>query len=125
MPTCEDLLMGAFRLSLCACAFALLATAPSEAGSYDGQWTVQLSTEQGACALQYQGTLKVADGRIQDSGMFIQTAGTVDPSGRVSIRIMRGAELLAAGGKLQGQAGSGQWNLPSKQCSGRWQAARV
>jgi hypothetical protein len=117
--------MGALRLSLFACAFAFVTTASSEAGNYDGQWTVQLSTEQGTCGLKYQGTLSVAGGRIQDAGMFIQTAGTVDPSGHVSIRITRGADLLAAGGKLQGQAGGGQWNLPSQQCSGRWQAARV
>ena len=117
--------MGAFRLSLCACTFALLTTLPTEAGNYDGQWSVQLSTDQGGCALNYQGTLSVAGGRIQDSGLFVQAAGTVDPSGRVSIRITRGADALAAAGKLQGEAGGGQWHLPSQQCSGRWRAARA
>jgi hypothetical protein len=118
-------MMGALRLSLCACAFAFVTTVSSQAGNYDGQWSVQLSTEQGSCGLQYQGTLSVAGGRIQDAGVFIQTAGTVDPSGHVSIRITRGADSLAAGGKLQGQAGGGKWNLSTQQCSGRWQATRV
>jgi hypothetical protein len=118
-------MMGAYRLSVCAFALAICAAAPSEASNYDGQWSVQLTTEQGTCGLTYQGTLSVAGGRIQDAGIFMQTAGTVDPAGRVSIRITRGTDRLAAGGTLQGQAGGGQWNLPSQQCSGRWRAARV
>jgi hypothetical protein len=117
--------MGAFRLSMCASVLAICAAAPSEASNYDGQWSVQLTTEQGTCGLSYQGTLNVAGGRIQDSGMFMQTAGSVDQSGRVLIQIVRGSDRLAAGGQLQGHAGSGKWNLPSQQCSGHWQAARV
>jgi hypothetical protein len=117
--------MGAIRLSMCACVLAIAATAPSEASNFDGQWSVQLTTEQGACGLNYQGTLSVLGGRIQDAGIFMQTAGTVDQSGRVSIRITRGEDRLAAGGMLQGRAGSGQWKLPSQQCSGHWHAARV
>jgi hypothetical protein len=117
--------MGAFRLSVCACVLAFCATAPTEASNYDGQWSVQLTTERGACGLSYQGMLSVSGGRIQEANMFMQTAGTVDQSGRVSIHITRGADRLAAGGKLEGRAGGGQWSLPSQQCSGRWNAARV
>jgi hypothetical protein len=117
--------MGAYRLSMCACVLTLLTAAPTEASNYDGQWSVQLTTETGACGLSYQGTLSVSGGRIQDAGIFMQTAGTVDQGGRVNIHITRGADRLAAGGLLQGHAGGGQWNLPSQQCSGHWRAARV
>src|SRR3954447_10062868 len=74
--------MGAKRLSFCACAVALLSFVPAEAGNYDGQWTVELSTQQGQCALSYRGTINVAGGRINEGGMFVQAAGLVEPSGK-------------------------------------------
>jgi hypothetical protein len=116
--------MGAKRLSLFACAFASLSLLPVQAGNYDGKWSVELSTEQGQCGLNYKGMLNVADGRIADAGMFIKTSGAVDPTGRVAIQITRGSDSLSAGGVLKGSTGDGKWNSSSQQCSGRWRAAR-
>ena len=93
--------------------------------NYDGPWSVELSTEQGQCGLNYKGQLNVAGGRIAESGMFVQTSGAVDPSGRVAISMTRGSDRLAAGGRLQGASGGGQWHSPTQQCSGRWRAARL
>ncbi len=117
--------MGVRRLGIFASMIALLSLTPAQAGNYDGPWSVELSTEQGQCGLNYKGRLTVAGGRIAESGLFIQTSGAVDPSGRVAIRMTHGSDQLAAGGRLQGASGGGQWHSPTQQCSGRWRAARL
>ena len=117
--------MSARRLSIFACAVALLSFVPAEAGNYDGAWSVELSTEQGQCGLNYKGMVNVYGGRISESGLFMQTSGAVDAAGRVALRITHGSDQLAAGGVLRGTLGVGQWSSPTQQCSGRWHAARV
>ena len=117
--------MGARSLVIFGSTIALLSLTPAQAGNYDGSWSVELSTEQGQCGLNYKGQLNVAGGRIAESGLFVQTSGAVDPSGRVAIRMTRGADQLAAGGTLKGASGGGQWHSPTQQCSGRWRAARL
>jgi len=117
--------MGARSLGIFASTIALLSLTPAQAGNYDGPWSVELSTEQGQCGLNYKGQLNVAGGRIAESGMFVQTSGAVDPSGRVAISMTHGSDRLAAGGTLKGASGGGQWHSPTQQCSGRWRAARL
>lgn len=121
--TGED--MGARSLAIFASTIAVLSITPLQAGNYDGPWSVELSTEQGQCGLNYKGQVNVSGGHIAESGLFVQTSGAVDPSGRVAIRMIHGSDQLAAGGRLQGASGGGQWHSPTQQCSGRWRAARL
>jgi hypothetical protein len=121
--TGED--MGARSLAISASTIALLSLSPAQAGNYDGPWSVELSTEQGECGLNYKGQLTVAGGRIAEGGLFVQTSGAVDASSRVAIRMTHGSDRLAAGGVLKGASGGGQWHSPTQQCSGRWRAARL
>ncbi len=117
--------MGARSLAIFASTIAVLSITPLQAGNYDGPWSVELSTEQGQCGLNYKGQVNVSGGHIAESGLFVQTSGAVDPSGRVAIRMIHGSDQLAAGGRLQGASGGGQWHSPTQQCSGRWRAARL
>ena len=117
--------MGARSLAIFASTIAFLSLTPVQAGNYDGPWSVELSTEQGQCGLNYKGQLNVSGGRIAESGLFVQTSGAVDPSGHVAIRMTHGSDRLAAGGLLKGASGGGQWHSPTQQCSGRWRAARL
>ena len=117
--------MRSRSLAILASAVAALSLSPAQAGNYDGPWSVELSTEQGQCGLNYKGQLNVAGGRIAESGLFVQASGAVDPSGRVAIQMTRGSDQLAAGGVLNGASGGGRWHSPTQQCSGRWRAARL
>ena len=117
--------MGARSLAFFASTIALLSLTSVQAGNYDGPWSVELSTEEGQCGLNFKGQLTVSGGHIAESGLFVQASGAVDPSGRVAIRMTHGSDRLAAGGVLKGASGGGQWHSPTKQCSGRWRAARL
>jgi hypothetical protein len=93
------------------------------AGSYDGKWSVSVVTEQGACDA-YRWDLGIAGNRIDERGLLAQASGHVDPRGAVSVTFTRGSDQLAATGVLSGLDGSGRWNLPNRQCSGRWKAEK-
>jgi hypothetical protein len=104
---------------------AVSALSPAEAaGSYDGQWAVQLVTEKGNCDRSLSWDVGVAANRIADGGMFVQTTGAVDPHGRVTLTVTQGSDRVSASGKLAGSAGGGAWTSPTRACSGRWRAAK-
>jgi hypothetical protein len=101
-----------------------VASTAQAAGSFDGRWSVQLVTERGNCNPTYNWSVAVADGRIVDGGMFVQTAGDIDGRGRVRLQITHGNDVVAAFGKVAGEAGRGAWRSPTLQCSGAWTAQR-
>jgi hypothetical protein len=92
--------------------------------AYDGRWSVMVITEQGACDRASRLSLGISNGRIEVADAMAAAAGTVDARGRVAVRVMQGADVLAASGSLGAGAGSGKWRAPSKQCAGRWVAER-
>ena len=92
--------------------------------AYDGRWSVMVITEQGACDRASRLSLGISNGRIEVADAMATAAGTVDARGRVAVRVMQGADVLAASGSLGAGAGSGKWRAPSKQCAGRWVAER-
>jgi hypothetical protein len=110
----------------CACALASIsATLPASAGApYDGKWAVALVTERGACDQAISWSVAVTDSRIQDSGMFVQSAGYVDGRGRVTLQLTHGSDVVAAAGSISGTVATGTWQSPTKQCSGHWRAVR-
>jgi len=83
-------------------------------------------TEQGACDRASRLSLGISNGRIEMADAMAAAAGTVDTRGRVAVRVMQGADVLAASGSLGASSGSGsgKWRAPSKQCAGRWEAER-
>jgi hypothetical protein len=100
------------------------AASASAAGSFDGQWSVQLTTQHGDCDPSYSWSVAVTDGRISDAGMFMQAAGAIDRRGRVQIRIIHGSDVVAASGRVSGEFARGAWLSPTRQCSGAWSAQR-
>ena len=92
--------------------------------AFDGRWSVMVITEQGACDRASRLSLGIRDGRIEMADAMAAAAGTVDKRGRVAVRVMSGADVLAASGSLGAGSGSGKWRAPSKQCAGRWEAER-
>jgi hypothetical protein len=98
---------------------------PARAGNFDGSWSVELSTENGQCGLNYKGQISVSNGRINEDGLFVQAAGLVDRAGKVTLRVSRGSDWLSASGALTAQNGSGRWAAHAQPCSGRWRATRL
>ena len=90
----------------------------------DGRWSVMVITEQGVCDRASRLSLGIRDGRIEMADAMATASGRVDPRGRVAVRVMNGADVLAAYGSLGTGTGSGTWRAPSKQCAGRWVAER-
>ena len=97
---------------------------PASPNAYDGRWSVMVITEQGACDRASRLSLGISNGRIEMADAMAAAAGTVDKRGRVAVRVMQGADVLAASGSLGAGSGSGKWRAPSKQCAGRWVAER-
>ena len=92
--------------------------------AFVGRWSVMVITEQGACDRASRLSLGISNGRIEMADAMAAAAGTVDKRGRVAVRVMQGADVLAASGSLGAGSGSGKWRAPSKQCAGRWVAER-
>jgi hypothetical protein len=117
--------MRFFKLLAGIAALASVSAAlPAVAGTnYDGNWSVALQTERGTCQAA-SWSLAVSGGRIEDSGLFVQSAGYIDGRGHVVLRVTHGSDTLAANGRVEGARASGTWQSPTQQCSGRWFATR-
>lgn len=102
---------------------AAVQTLPALASTYDGKWSVSVVTEKGSCDA-YRWDLGIAGGRINERGLIAQANGRVDQRGVVNVTFTRGSDQLAATGTLTDGDGSGRWDLPSRQCSGRWKAEK-
>jgi hypothetical protein len=112
------------KLALSAVTFVLAASSASAAGVYDGRWSVQLVTQRGTCVASYSWSVAVTDSRIDDRGMFLQSAGEIDPRGRVVLHITHGADVVAASGKVVGAVATGAWRSSTSRCAGEWSAQR-
>ena len=118
-------------LSLTAAALSCLAMAsvaqadtkrPASPNAYDGRWSVMVITEQGACDRASRLSLGISNGRIEMADAMAAAAGTVDKRGRVAVRVMQGADVLAASGSLGAGSGSGKWRAPSNARGAGWRS---
>jgi hypothetical protein len=99
-------------------------TAAYASASFDGTWSVKLTTQKGHCDATYSWSVAVNDGRFVNGGSFMQAAGSIDPRGRVHLELTDGSDMLAAAGAVRGEVGHGTWLSPTMQCSGAWRAVR-
>ncbi len=108
---------------------AALVSAPTgaHAAVQDGNWSVLIITESGACDAAYRYPVTIANGRINYAGnVAIDLTGTVSPSGAVKVNIRMGEKGANGTGRLSGSAGSGTWQgaAANNTCAGRWEAER-
>jgi hypothetical protein len=119
------------HLAIATVAAALLALPglppPAQAAEFDGNWTVVVTTEQGACEASYKYDVTVAHGDIiYPSYTALSLYGKVSPQGGVSVLIKRFDDTAGGNGHLTAQSGSGTWRGDGKSgtCAGRWVAHR-
>lgn len=105
-----------------ACIVSALGT-PAAAASFDGSWTVSISTKKGSCD---SGSIpvQVSEGRIQSSHPSVALSGRVAQGGSISVTVGGGVKKANGSGRLTGSSGSGTWSGGGGVCSGTWVAQR-
>lgn len=107
-------------------ASALPASAPAFAATnFDGQWSVLIVTQKGACDRAYRYPIKIDNGSVGYAGSASFTvSGKVGPNGTVIVTVARGSQSANGQGRLSATDGSGQWVAGTGDCSGTWTAER-
>jgi hypothetical protein len=102
------------------------AGAEAQTRTFDGVWSVEIVTDQGACDRAYRYSIQIENGRARYGGQgAFEVAGQVQANGAVSASIARGEDRATVTGRLQGAAGTGTWSTSgSRVCSGRWNAEK-
>jgi hypothetical protein len=114
-----------------AAALAAAVAVPSDAAprraprvaSFDGEWSVAISTSMGNCN-SYRAALRIVGGRVYPAGGDFNAAGYVNPSGGISVSVSSGAGSAYGSGRLRGSQGAGRWRTRSGECAGTWYASR-
>jgi hypothetical protein len=104
-------------------------TLPPNAGArtaFDGDWSVLISTGNGACAPSYRFGVQILQGAIiyQNAGVSLQ--GRVTPKGAVRVTVQSSGQSASGRGHLSITRGGGAWKGQgtSGTCSGTWVAQR-
>ncbi|MCC6779320.1 MAG: hypothetical protein IT537_22295 [Hyphomicrobiales bacterium] len=101
--------------------------APAAAASFDGPWSVVISTRSGACDQSYRFGVMIRGGQItyQGSGA-VSASGRVSKSGSVVVHVSSGSQTASGSGRLGNGRGGGTWRGRGNQgaCSGTWSASQ-
>jgi hypothetical protein len=129
-PTKVAAISHSIRAVTLATVFAatIFATAPSaNAESFDGQWSLLVTTRSGPCDQSYRYSVMVRGGLVSYTGSgSVNASGRVSPSGQVSVSVSTRAESAHGSGRLSGGRGAGTWRgqSPTGTCSGVWSAVQ-
>lgn len=124
--------MAAYRMWILTLAGAVVfASAPANAASFDGSWTLVAQTTDGHCGYSTF-DITIRSGQVQYPGGVLMgfpasLGGTVAGSGQTRLNLVAGPRAASGTGKLGRAQGSGRWagTGPSGTCSGIWSATRV
>ena len=91
--------------------------------AFDGDWSVAINTQSGACEPSYRFAVEIIDGHVVYEG---QPAGRVSPNGGVWVNISSRGQEAAGQGRLSRNHGTGVWRGygSAGTCAGTWQAGR-
>jgi hypothetical protein len=99
----------------------------ASSASFDGRWSVVISTRSGPCDPQYRFGVRISNGNITyEGGGAANARGRVSPSGAVTVSVSSGPQAANGQGRLSRDYGTGTWRGqgPGGVCSGAWQAWR-
>ena len=93
---------------------------------FNGRWSVEVVTEQGACDRAYRYPVAIENGRIRYAGTEgFNVVGTVNARGVVRTSIASSQLRADVTGRLAGSTGTGTWTIAGgRNCSGYWRAER-
>jgi len=91
--------------------------------AFDGDWSVAIITQSGACEPSYRFGVEIIDGNVVYEG---NPAGQVSRNGGVWVNISQGGQQATGQGRLSRNYGSGVWRGygSAGACAGSWQAER-
>ena len=94
-------------------------------GGYDGNWSVEIVTQRGACSTGVRFGVDIRNGVFYSNGSF-DISGSVSGNGATRVRVSSGGQSASASGRLSGNSGRGTWRGVSSDgpCSGSWTASR-
>lgn len=102
-------------------AVVLSPQAQAQANRFDGNWSVEVVTEQGACDRAYRYPVIVQNGRARYGGPeSFNVNGQVRPNGAVSASISRGQDRANVTGQLSGLEPTRSWSCSTRPISGAW-----
>jgi hypothetical protein len=114
-------------LSAAAVAGCMLAPpALAQTNRFDGNWSVEVVTQQGACDRAYRYAVIIQNGQARYGGPEqFNVSGRVQSNGTVSASISRGQDRANVRGRLSGNSGTGTWSTSGgRVCSGNWNAEK-
>ena len=101
--------------------------ASGAARTFDGRWSVVISTRSGSCEPQYRFGVRIMNGDITyEGGGAANAHGRVSPNGGVTVSVSSGTQAANGQGRLSRDYGMGTWRGQGTggACSGAWQAWR-
>ena len=109
-----------------AAASLLAPQAQAQTKRFDGTWSVEVITEQGACDRAYRYSVIIQNGRARYGGPeSFNVSGQVQQNGTVAASISRGQDSANVRGRLSGSTGTGTWSTSGgRTCSGNWNAEK-
>ena len=121
--------MTSYVIRIAAVAFIALGALPNTASAqrgFDGQWSVLIVTESGTCDRAYRYGVTIRSGNVSYNGGAVSLSGRVAANGSVQVRVLIGSAFANGTGRLNRNAGSGNWSGQSSggRCSGYWTAER-
>jgi hypothetical protein len=95
--------------------------------SFDGAWSVAITTDKGDCEPTRQLSISIQDGSVQHVGdSTLSIHGQVHGNGQVRVHLTNGDRSANGFGQLSSSSGTGMWrgHGMANSCVGHWSAMR-
>jgi hypothetical protein len=116
-----------FCIGVACVAVAGPAAARSARDAFDGDWSVVITTQSGACDPSFRYGLRISNGQVLNNGSSnVDVQGRVTPKGMVRVDVQGGGQWASGTGRLDLTRGSGVWQGQGNagDCTGTWAAQR-
>jgi hypothetical protein len=115
------------RISVLAIACGTVAVPASAATPYDGDWSVVITTRNGACQPSVRYGVQIQNGRVIAGNGQANVDGRVTRVGTVMVNVQAGGQSAEGSGRLGRVSGGGIWQGQGSAgaCSGTWVAQRL
>jgi hypothetical protein len=118
--------MEIYRKTIIATSLLLLATsaaAPASAATFDGEWNVQIASQNTACGGGATVLIGINNGQVASTSASVTASGRVADAGNISVTLISGMKRAKGFGHLTSTSGSGTWR--GALCFGTWTAQRI
>jgi hypothetical protein len=94
--------------------------------TYDGRWSLSITTVSGACDPSYTFPVEISNGAVSFPGL-VKAKGRVSAKGGVQVSVSVPGKWASGSGRLTAGSGNGRWvgKAGEERCSGTWTAQRA